>query len=367
MTLRKITVGTAIVAVLSFTIVLLQGTTSAVYRLAAGNASGYTDSSGNVWQADSGQYCSGGTSYATSTTVTNTLDPTLYQHGLQGNSFSCVFSVPAGAYLITLKFAETQSLPTAGRYFNVSANSGSQLSQINVAVQAGGKFIAYDRQFSLALAAGGNITIVFSQSNYQAMVSAIQIENLNTVAPWLTLGGNIYVPSGNVGIGLSNPAAALHIGAGGRVMFNRPDNADQFAVGYSSNDLALRWNFNNGSPLIVLTSAGVFLVGQGRTTPAFGNSMLEVGGGRTYITANNEQYGLGVLYGNGSGQTPVFIGASNSATPDMILSNNGGTELMRLLTGGGIRIMGLPSADPGAGSKQLWYDPADSNRVKYTP
>ena len=28
---------------------------------------------------------------------------------------------------------------------------------------------------------------------------------------------------------------------------------------------------------------------------------------------------------------------------------------------------GLPNANPGAGSKQLWYDPADSNRVKYAP
>jgi hypothetical protein len=27
----------------------------------------------------------------------------------------------------------------------------------------------------------------------------------------------------------------------------------------------------------------------------------------------------------------------------------------------------LPSAAPAAGSKQLWYDPADSNRVKYVP
>ena len=34
---------------------------------------------------------------------------------------------------------------------------------------------------------------------------------------------------------------------------------------------------------------------------------------------------------------------------------------------GGIVAAGLPNANPGAGSKALWYDPADSNRVKYAP
>jgi hypothetical protein len=30
-------------------------------------------------------------------------------------------------------------------------------------------------------------------------------------------------------------------------------------------------------------------------------------------------------------------------------------------------LVGLPSVAPAAGSKQLWYDPADGNRVKYVP
>lgn len=30
-------------------------------------------------------------------------------------------------------------------------------------------------------------------------------------------------------------------------------------------------------------------------------------------------------------------------------------------------IPNLPSVAPAAGSKQMWYDPADSNRVKYVP
>lgn len=34
---------------------------------------------------------------------------------------------------------------------------------------------------------------------------------------------------------------------------------------------------------------------------------------------------------------------------------------------GGIAVPGLPSVNPGAGSKKLYYDPADGNRVKFAP
>jgi hypothetical protein len=33
----------------------------------------------------------------------------------------------------------------------------------------------------------------------------------------------------------------------------------------------------------------------------------------------------------------------------------------------GLVIGALPSSSPGAGTKRFWYDPADGNRVKYTP
>jgi hypothetical protein len=36
-------------------------------------------------------------------------------------------------------------------------------------------------------------------------------------------------------------------------------------------------------------------------------------------------------------------------------------------TGAIIRFSGLPSTNPGAGSKQVWYDPADANTVKFAP
>jgi hypothetical protein len=38
-----------------------------------------------------------------------------------------------------------------------------------------------------------------------------------------------------------------------------------------------------------------------------------------------------------------------------------------LTAAGGIALPGLPSTNPGGGTKQLWYDPADGNRVKFAP
>jgi hypothetical protein len=54
----------------------------------------------------------------------------------------------------------------------------------------------------------------------------------------------------------------------------------------------------------------------------------------------------------------------NTATDDGTnkLQVNGGVSFQ-----GNIVATALPSTQPAAGSKQLWYDPADSNRVKYRP
>jgi polygalacturonase len=48
-----------------------------------------------------------------------------------------------------------------------------------------------------------------------------------------------------------------------------------------------------------------------------------------------------------------------------ILDN--GSDTVWLNVNGKYKMPSLPSADPGAGSKQLWYDAADSNRVKFAP
>jgi hypothetical protein len=46
----------------------------------------------------------------------------------------------------------------------------------------------------------------------------------------------------------------------------------------------------------------------------------------------------------------------------VVLQDNQPSEFNR-----NIRINNLPSSSPGAGTKQLWYDPADGNRLKFAP
>lgn len=115
-----------------------------------------------------------------------------------------------------------------------------------------------------------------------------------------------------------------------------------------------------------LTSTGVSRVG----TSEFGNGFAEIG-----------KYG--------SGDRPAYFDFHAHGTPGSIdydcrflrdpgvngdaVFSNAGTGKMRFSSAGGLQFENaiimttLPSSNPGAGSRQLWYNPADNNRVYYQP
>ena len=64
----------------------------------------------------------------------------------------------------------------------------------------------------------------------------------------------------------------------------------------------------------------------------------------------------GIVDVAGTGSSGIAIGT---------FSGGGLAERLRLTGSGGIALPTLPSTNPGAGTKQLWYDPADGNRIKY--
>jgi hypothetical protein len=98
-------------------------------------------------------------------------------------------------------------------------------------------------------------------------------------------------------------------------------------------------------------------VGIGTASPS---GKLDVHGGRTFLAANNEQYGLGVRYVSTGGS--VYFGATNnSATPDAAISNSGGTILMLFKNSGDIGI-GVPS--PAA---KLDVNGTINGQLKLTP
>ena len=86
--------------------------------------------------------------------------------------------------------------------------------------------------------------------------------------------------------------------------------------------------------------------------------------GRTTASANNEAYSFAVRY-NRSAQ-PFYIGVNVSGL--FQISDAGGAARFTMdSTGGAIAMPNLTNVNPGAGTKRLWYDPADGNRVKYAP
>jgi hypothetical protein len=104
-----------------------------------------------------------------------------------------------------------------------------------------------------------------------------------------------------------------------------------------------------------------------------GNTYLEGGGGTATTVLGGSQTVLGR-----SASGPRVAGAIglNTTTNRMQAAAASGDvrDLVvspaltdQNLNGYKLTNVGLPSSNPGAGSKQFWYDPADGNRVKYQP
>jgi malectin (di-glucose binding ER protein) len=132
----------------------------------------YTDSLGQPWKSDTGY--SGGSPYATTHTITNTSDPTLYKTSRYGPSFTYTISAPAGTYSVTLKFAEPVWTTQGKRVFNVAINGTTVLSKFDIFAAAGAEFKAVDETFKVT--SSGTITVQFTTGSAgNPLVNAIQV------------------------------------------------------------------------------------------------------------------------------------------------------------------------------------------------
>lgn len=71
-----------------------------------------------------------------------------------------------------------------------------------------------------------------------------------------------------------------------------------------------------------------------------------------------------IMIAGGSGHRLINVSTSPNGGGDI---SDLGTNTTWINVNGAYKLPSLPSADPGPGSKQLWYDPADGNRVKFAP
>ena len=139
------------------------------------NAGGpnYTDSGGLLWFADNS--FAGGNTASTSSAITNTSDPTLYQTERYG-SFTYTLSVPNGARNVTLKFAEIYFTATNKRIFNVSINGTQVLKNFDIVAAAGGAFKAIDKTFPVSVT-NNQVVIQFVPGSADLpKISAIKVQ-----------------------------------------------------------------------------------------------------------------------------------------------------------------------------------------------
>jgi hypothetical protein len=120
--------------------------------------------------------------------------------------------------------------------------------------------------------------------------------------------------------------------------------------------------------------AGFIFYAQGSAIDGYSNEIMRVHGNKI-ITMNRPAYAdvnwrlqmecganLHMLIGNRGGRCCI-------QAVDFGVTANQPLEVVATYTmfTGPVRIAALGSTNPGAGNGQLWYDPADGNRVKYAP
>lgn len=150
--------------------------------------------------------------------------------------------------------------------------------------------------------------------------------------------------AGNVGIGTATPGALLDVAGAARVS----GAAGQFQILDQSS--GHDWSFLSTSEFLRLRQYS-------------GSEIFNISPTTGVITFN----------------WPIYLKDQSTGNPWQLFStvdvfhfrNYGGTDIVQIGANGLVQFNytistpGMPSANPGVGSKQLWYDPADGNRVKF--
>lgn len=169
--------------------------TQAPIRVNCGG-SNYTDSKGQLWQADTG--FNTGSTFSTSVSVSGTTDDSLFQSGRVNNSggpMVYAFPVANGNYHVNLYFAETfNRLSSVGRrVFTVKMQGNTVFPNLDIFATVGA-----DR----ALVEGIDIAVTNGQADIEfdnvvrnALINAIEILPISGTSPGMTL--NFVYPDGS--------------------------------------------------------------------------------------------------------------------------------------------------------------------------
>jgi hypothetical protein len=231
----------------------------------------YTDTKGQVWQADFGY--SGGTAGSVTSAVAGTSDPVLYED-FRKNPASYSFQVPNGQYQLNLYFDE--AIPRAekitGRVFNVNVQGNVVFPELDIFAAAGAN-AALIKSANVSVT-NGALTIGFTRVvGLDPEIGAIEILPASgvTIGPVMTF--NFSYPDGTPVIGALNytvsssllsfqGSQALVNGKAQSELFANPSAmgiSAQFQVDLSLTDTAghVLWQMSVGMNPVLVNLGGV--------------------------------------------------------------------------------------------------------------
>jgi hypothetical protein len=202
--------------------------TQATIRVNCGGPT-YTDSKGNVWQADFG--FKGGKAVADTRPVAGTPDPTLFAtYHWDPGTYS--FQVPNGKYQVNLYFAEGTPVDEriGARVFDVSIQGTAVFPRLDVFSEAGANTALI--KTTTASVTNGTLTIAFKyDSGAEPVVSAIEVLPANQTVSGPTLMLSFKYPDGTAVVGALNYAVTSSLLSfhGTQSLVNGLAEADLFA------------------------------------------------------------------------------------------------------------------------------------------
>ncbi|MBD2336615.1 PQQ-dependent sugar dehydrogenase [Calothrix sp. FACHB-156] len=147
-----------------------------IRRINTGGAA-YTDTQGNLWEADN--YFSGGNVYSKTVAIANTVEDPLYQDERWLDKFAYAIPVDNGEYTVNLKFSELFWTEVGQRVFDVNAENQLVIDDLDIFKEAGGINIALDKSFKLKVT-DGTLNLDFLASINNAKIDGIEIIPVGT-------------------------------------------------------------------------------------------------------------------------------------------------------------------------------------------
>lgn len=146
-----------------------------IIRIKAGMTTPFTDSSGNVWQAEKGFTGGDTVERDASLAIANTKDPAMFRNEHYSmESFS--ISVPNGKYTANLYFAETfEGITGPGqRVFSYNVQGNHEFKDFDIFVKAGGANRAYVETVPVVVT-DGKFMITFTSNIENPEINAIEL------------------------------------------------------------------------------------------------------------------------------------------------------------------------------------------------